>query len=106
MSAVITGTTTAWLTEYSSADPRALGNASPTDFVFSDMDMSGSGWTKVGEATITVRLTVDQDQMIAAKVAALRAQVSDIRADAEDRARRLEDRIQKLLAITYTPEAA
>lgn len=109
MSQEIISTAKAWIGEYSGIGPHNIAevkDASQFYFTRPDLDMKSSGWTEIGEATITVRLTVDQEQMVANKVESLRAQVSKIRAEAEFEAGRLEDQIQKLLAITYQPEAA
>ena len=107
MSQKITGTVKAWLQQYSDIGPHNICEVTePWRFAFSNLDMKQAGWTEVGEATITVRLTFNQEQMVANKVDTLRAQVSKLRAEAEFEASRLEDQIQKLLAISYTPESA
>jgi hypothetical protein len=74
--------------------------------VFSLCDMRNSGWTYVGEATITVNLILTPDQLIASKIETLKAQQTKVRAEAQERVNHLEGMIQNLLAITYTPEAA
>lgn len=108
MSREITTTSKAWITNYSDIGPHNIMEQPANRFAFTDpnSDMKSAGWTEIGEATITIKVTFNEEQMVANKVATLRAQVSKLRAEAEFEATRLEDQIQKLLAITYTPEAA
>ena len=94
----ITGQKGAWL-------PSAYLNASPEDFDnlhLSSADMTDCGWVKVGNASVTVELLSDTDQLTA-KLSML--DEAERRADAE--CQRIKNQIegerQKLLAIEYKP---
>lgn len=96
----ITGNTKAWLTDY--GDPECLlgdTDKAVQGVVFSGTDMTRSGWTFVGNATITFECP-DNDTLILNKVAALRGELQSVHAKAEVQAGTLELKIQKLLAIT------
>jgi hypothetical protein len=103
----ITGKTKAWLSESGSPDALLGDNhgAAVSSLSFCSWDMKSVGWTYVGEATITVDIP-DHDTLIGNKVESLRAEKQQILAEAQAKATQLEGQIQKLLAITYTPEAA
>lgn len=102
----ITGSLKAWLPEYSSLRPDQLHTPEAIDaMVFSRCDMRGSGWTFVGEASITVDLILKPEELIASKIETLKAQQTKVRAEAQTELNRLEDMVQNLLAISYTPEA-
>lgn len=100
----ITGTTGAWLTEYSHLGPEELksfdGDQLVRNLSYAEHDMSASGWTRIGEATITLQIP-DAQSLVDSKVEALRAQKQRVLADAQATATELESKIQKLLAITY-----
>jgi hypothetical protein len=103
----VTATLKAWLPEHSCLRPEDLHTEKAIDsMVFSLCDMRNSGWTYVGEATITVNLILTPDQLIASKIETLKAQQTKVRAEAQERVNHLEGMIQNLLAITYTPEAS
>lgn len=108
MNKEITSTANAWITAYSDIGPHNIMETPAHRLAFTgeNSDMRSAGWTLVGEATITVRLTFNEEQMIANKVDSLREQAKKIRAEAEHNAGKLEDQIQQLLAITYVAEAA
>jgi len=73
--------------------------------VFSACNMQRSGWTHVGEASITVEIILKPEELIASKIETLRAQQTKLREEVQANLNRLEDMIQNLLAISYTPEA-
>ena len=103
----VTATMKAWLPEYSSLKPEDLHTEKAVnEMVFSTVDMKGSGWTHVGNASITVDLILTPDQLIASKIETLKAQQNKVRAEAQERVNQLEAMVQNLLAITYTPEAS
>lgn len=102
----ITTVCDAYVTEYSRLGPVELAQLENASVLaYATHDMTKSGWTKVGTATITVEL-VNQDTMVTNKVEALRGQLAELRAKAHLEASLIEDQIQQLLAITYTPEVA
>ena len=104
----ITAKTTAYLTEYSELGPDDL-RTDPEGFVqgasFSKHDMAKAGWTRIGEATVTIEI-IDEDELIAAKVDALRGELNSVTAKAYMEAARIESKINKLLALTNCVEAA
>lgn len=102
----ITGTVKTWLPEWSSLSPEQLQTPEAiSEFVFSRSDMRDSGWTYIGEATITVDVVLRPDELIASKIETLKAQQNKVRAEAQERVNQLEAMVQNLLAISYTPEA-
>jgi len=69
---------------------------------FSTVDMSGSGWVKVGAAEITV--TLDEPPEIASKqIAALQGQLEEMRAEHQLQQTALQGRINNLLALEMVP---
>lgn len=101
----ITAKTKAWMS--SGMSPRDFDDQQRAidRLVFLSLDMSDMGYTLVGEAEITVRVP-DEDALIAGKVEMLRSQAKAVRAAAEAKCTEIEGEIQKLLAISYAPEAA
>lgn len=102
MTRTITGKIYAYLTEY--GDPERLRGKddeaiTELTFCYSD-DMETCGWTKVGKATVTVKL-VDEKQIIENKVESLRTQKACVMAEATAQATEIERKIQNLLAISY-----
>ncbi|MBK5204322.1 MAG: hypothetical protein JJD98_02625 [Polaromonas sp.] len=97
---VITGKTKAWLTSYNGPDD-LLGDPDKAvaAIALSNNDMTSSGWTFVGRATVTFECA-DNDTLVLNKVAALRGELQSVRANAEVAAGKLELKIQNLLAIT------
>ena len=68
---------------------------------FAALDMSGSGWTKVGIAHITIEL-LDVKDIQHEQLAALQAQLQKERADSQVRQNAILEQISKLTAIEYT----
>jgi hypothetical protein len=102
----ITGNLKAWLPEYSTLRPDQLNDPATLDqLVFSRVDMRNSGWTHIGDATITVDVILSPEELIASKIETLKTQQAKIRAEAQERVNELEAMVQNLLAITYTPGA-
>jgi hypothetical protein len=103
----ITGKTKVWLSDI--WGPQDLqGNGREGDRVvgrpmYSDTDLSKSGFTYVGEAEITLHI-LDDDKIVANKIDALKAEKQNVIAEAQLKANKIEERIQSLLAITYKPE--
>ena len=103
----ITGTLKAWLPDHSHLNPEQLHTeAALNALAFSSFCMRKSGWTYVGEATITVDIILEPEELIASKVETLKAQQTKLREEVQERINVLEDRIQSLLAITYVAEAS
>jgi hypothetical protein len=104
MSRIVQTVSKAWLAEWSDIGPAELAELKDaTRLHFCNHDMTSSGWTYIGTATISVEVITDTETLVANKVEALRGEVQKIRAEAQVKASRLEDQIQQLLAITYTP---
>ena len=94
----ITGTIGAWLSSHNL-------NADPNDFenlFFAVSDMTNIGWIKVGNASVTVELMSDADQLTN-QLAML--EEAERRADAECQRikNEIEGQRQRLLAIEYKP---
>jgi hypothetical protein len=103
----VTGQLKAWLPEHSNLSPEQIGTpAALESLVFSGYDMKNSGWTYVGEATITVDLILTPEQLIASKIETLKVQQTKVRSEAQERVNHLEGMIQNLLAITYVADAS
>lgn len=94
-----TAAISAWLPTSSSLRPLDMFGAAPLELInelgFSSIDMTGSGWVRVGEAQITVTL-LPIEQCMADTIAALRREQAELQA----KSTRIEGEIQKLLAIT------
>ena len=102
----VTGQLKAWLPDHCNLSPEQVGTpAALESLVFSGYDMRNSGWTYVGEATITVDFMLTTEQMVASKIETLKVQQTKVRSEAQERVNHLEGMIQNLLAIGYTPEA-
>ena len=98
----IIGATKAWLPEYSRLSPEDMqGDKAVESLAFCSADMRTSGWTYVGEATITVDMLLTPNELVASKIETLKTQQAKVRVEAQEKLNRLEDLIQNLLAITY-----
>ena len=103
----ITGTLKAWLPRHSSFSPEQLHTeAALNALAFSSFCMRKSGWTYVGEATITVDILLEPEELVASKIETLKAQQTQLREEVQKKLNVLEDQIQNLLAISYTPPEA
>ena len=72
------------------------------DVFYSTVDMSDSGWVKVGTAEITIKL--DELPEVASKqIAALQGQLEEMRAEHQMQQTALQGRINNLLAIEMVP---
>ena len=68
------------------------------DIFYSTVDMSDSGWVKVGTAEITIKLDELPD-VASNQVAALRSKLEEMRAEHQLQQTALQERINNLLAI-------
>ena len=94
----ITGTIGAWLSSHNL-------NADPNDFenlFFAVSDMTNIGWIKVGNASVTVELMSDADQLTN-QLAMLEEAERRVKADAQAKLNEIEGQRQRLLAIEYRP---
>ena len=95
--------TKAWIAPYSSFGPEDLKSLKDLSGIsFALHDMSDSGWTFIGEASVTIDL-VNADQLVDNKVKSLRAEVKQIRAESTARITKIEGKIQQLLCIELSP---
>lgn len=99
----VTATVTAYVSPHSSLSPADLakpGSVSNLTFWGKHMDDSAAkmGYTKVGTAQITVTL-IEQNELIANKIEALKGEAAGIRAEATAKCTRIEKQIQNLLCI-------
>jgi hypothetical protein len=103
---IITGTTGVWLTQYSSIGPKELaesdGERLVNGFQYGSHDMTGSGWTRIGEAQVHITLK-STDEILLSKVDALKAQKTKLQAETQEEITRIDEQIQNLLAISYEP---
>lgn len=98
----IIGATKAWLPDHSPVGPEEmLGDKAIQQLAFCTADMKASGWTYVGEATITVDMILSPSELIASKIETLKSQQARLRVEAQEKCNLLEDKIQNLLAITF-----
>ena len=103
----ITGTLKAWLPSSSHLKPEQLhAEAALNALAFSSFCMRRSGWTYVGEATITVDIILEPEELVASKIETLKAQQTRLREEVQEKLNDLEDQIQNLLAITYVADAS
>ena len=102
----ITARTKAWFSSASDGPEDLQGDPlhAVNTLSFYGSDMRNMGWTLVGEADITVHV-VDEQELVANKVDALRAEKSKTLADAQMKATEIDSKIQKLLAITNEGQA-
>jgi hypothetical protein len=101
----IIGSTKAWLPDHSSLSPGEVqGDKAIQQLAFCTADMKASGWTYVGEATITVDMILSPSELIASKIETLKSLQTKVRVEAQEKCNRLEDKIQNLLAITYVDD--
>lgn len=91
--------TKAWLGMHNHVSPKDLIEGRLNHLTFQTADMSGFGWTFIGEAEVIVQVP-DEKTLIENKVAALREEAKTIRAEATANVTRIEGQIQQLLAIT------
>ena len=98
----IIGATKAWLPDHSPLTPEEMqGDKAIQQLSFCTADMKTSGWTYVGEATITVDMMLSPSELIASKIETLKSQQARLRVEAQEKCNLLEDKIQNLLAITF-----
>lgn len=89
----------AWLTTNSrpSIEDIKSGNFMLSELYYSDMDMTANGWTKVGDAQITLT-PFDYKALLANKINALRKQLDVIRFDQPERQPRIQAELDILLS--------
>ena len=93
----ITGTTCAWLNEYSAARNSSV---EIQNMSFAEQDMTSFGWVKIGTAEISVEL-FDDKEIIVNKLAVLDEAEKRVKADAENKLTEIERQRQQLLAIEH-----
>ena len=95
-----TGLIDAWLPAHCVYRPHELhdlpGDVLAEAIGLASHDMSGSGWVRIGLATVTIEL-MPLEQCIKDTIEALRREQGDLQA----KATRIEDEVQKLLTIGY-----
>jgi hypothetical protein len=107
----VTATVGAWLPSYTSPDDlltalRAGKNDEAARLMhFSPADMTSSGWTRVGDAHVTVEL-LPHDEQVAKAVASLRQMLEAERIESQRRQMAILDRISKLQALTFDAEVS
>lgn len=95
----------AYLSKYHDIEDVANGECLPQ--IIADNESiyyEQQGYSLIGTATITVELHTE-DQLMAAKLAALKEQLQAVRAENQQRENAILDQISKLQAINYTGDA-
>jgi hypothetical protein len=96
----VSGTTKAWLNQYSGLILSTQTNEQVVNTLsYSCSDMTEHGWTYVGDAKVTIEL-FDDDAILNSKISTLKAQKQKVQADAFVQSNEIDEEIQKLLAIT------
>ena len=102
MSKQAKGTVNVWLPSVAHAKPSDLHKFDDERLVesvfFQKIDMSPSGWTRVGTADVIINLD-DCKTVTANQVAILQSQLKEMRAEHQQAQNRLTKRINELLAI-------
>ena len=102
MSKQAKGTVNVWLPSCSYAKPSDLHKLDDErlfeSVFFQSIDMSPSGWTRVGTAAVIINLD-DCKTVTANQVAILQSQLKEMRAEHQQAQNRLTKRINELLAI-------
>lgn len=97
----ITQQITAWLSSKSPAAIACLADpnkADLSDLVYTNLDMSYSGWIRIGAATITLEI-VDRDTITRAAVGALEEKIEEVKAKASAAINELQGQINSLAAL-------
>lgn len=90
----------AWHTSPEHARSEDLQDADK--LTFSNNDMREYGWLCVGEAEITLRINVTEEDLALSMCDTLRQQIQKVRAESKKQIDDLQERINKLLALTYS----
>lgn len=96
-----------WLTTYSTPDAltgdneKSLVGATSLHFPWREDGTGPEGWTRCGTATVTYDFC-GEDELVANKVANLKAELEKDRAESEVRQNRILEQISKLQALEYT----
>jgi len=104
--ATIKATVGAWLSsDYAQqrfVEGRQSGDPARTlaAIALNHQDMTDCGWTRIGEATVTLEVAEDS-QIRQNMVSALQEQKRSVLAKAQREAMQIEERIQNLLAISF-----
>ena len=102
MSKQAKGTVTVWLSSGAYTKPSELHKLDDERLIasvqFQNIDMSPSGWTRVGTAEVIITLD-DCRTVTANQVAILQSQLKEMRAEHQQAQNRLTKQIQELLAI-------
>ena len=97
----ITATVPAWLPDFHNADVLLLpAEGAVANIAYSNSNMANAGWTRVGEADITIRL-IGEDELVQGQIAALETQRLAVLAEALEKCNDINDRISMLQALTF-----
>lgn len=103
---LITGKTTAWLSSFQG--PQDLISNDPDKLIarlyFASHDMSTSGWSKVGVATVTLEIP-DEKTLIDNKAESIKAEIKKVKAAAQNAITQLTEKLNQLLAISNEASA-
>ena len=97
----ITATVPAWITTSGNIENLdGTPEQAVCEAYFYEHDMTRSGWTRIGTATITLNI-ISTDGLVQNQVAALEAEMNAVLADAQQKCNYFRERISKLQALTF-----
>lgn len=96
----ITATVAAWIPDFRDDALDGTAERVVSQVAYSSNNMTTAGWTRIGEADITIRI-VDEDALVQGQIASLEKQRAAVLADAQQKCNYINDRISKLQALTY-----
>ena len=101
MKRTITAEVFAFTSPYNRIDAEDLASGDiASKLVYTPIDMTESGYTLVGRATVTVVLD-DQQDVVRRQVANLKQKIENIRADAQAEINGIESQIRNLQSLTF-----
>lgn len=95
----VTGETSAWLLPFHQDADLSDGASLVGNISLSEHDMTDVGWIKIGRATVTIDLCIDQNGLNAEKVKRLQDQLADMSAKYEAARTEILRRISQLTAL-------
>lgn len=98
----VVGRSKAWMTQYGSMNIEQDPDSLVTSVVYTDRDMTSSGWYIVGEAEIALTLLGREDSVLN-QIDSLKGLIRQEHAQSHSKVMELQDQINNLLAITYAP---
>lgn len=96
-----------WVTnDYALQEFKKRGSIEACNICLNSLDMTSSGWTKVGEVEVRITALVTGEELIAREVSGLKAQIEREKKDSASRVAWLEDKLANLLCLPAPKEPA